>query len=308
MAPLLVLDVHYLCHRAFHAQGNLTWNGDPTGVIFGFLKSISGFKDEFNTERIAFCFEGEKLHRKAIYQPYKANRGQGRVKTPVDQRAYSSLKIQIEELRRTYLPQIGFKNVFRFKGYESDDVMAALAAKADRENEVVLVTADSDMYQCLSPFVSIYHPQKQVTFDADWFRGIYGIRPSKWAVVKAISGCKSDNVQGVGGVGEITALRFLRKELPRNSAAFGRITSKAGKAIVRLNRKLVQLPYDGCPVPTIQEDQITTKAWWSVCNALGLRSIAGQPPILTSRLGMFFGRERMKRFGDKIKRFPQDED
>jgi DNA polymerase-1 len=286
MTPLLVLDCHYLCHRAYHAQGQLSWKGDATGVIFGFLKGIAGFKDEFSTDRIAFCFEGGDLVRRKIYAEYKSGRAK-HLKTPEEKRAYDQLAVQIKALRKHYLPQIGFKNIFDFHGFESDDVMAAIARDCqEKGQECILVTADSDMYQCLGPGVTIWHPQKQVRYDREWFISQYGIKPSKWAVVKAIAGCHSDNVKGIYGVGEKTALRFLTKDLPRTSEAFRKITCKAGKFIVRSNKRLVKLPMDGCPVPRIQDDQVSRAGWQEVCKLLGMRTLAGQPPILTRRLGL----------------------
>lgn len=276
--PFLVLDCHYLCHRAFHAQGSLEWNGKATGVIFGFLKSISQMKDEFRTDRIAFCFEGSSLARKVLYPDYKAKRNHKKF-TPEEKKNYDTLGVQITELHRRYLPKIGFKNIFCYPHLESDDIMAAIALRAAPFEEIILVTADSDLFQVLRPNVSIYSPQKQKIFTEHWFQKEYGIAPSEWAKVKAISGCKSDNVRGIEGIGEITALRFLRGELKETSTQYQKIMSKVGKFIIRFNRKLVQLPFESCPVPVFREDQISIEGWKEVCQTLGMRSISGRPPL-----------------------------
>lgn len=278
--PWLVLDSHYLCHRAFHSQSELSWKGRPTGVVFQFLKSITFLKDEFQTDRVVFCFEHPHLFRRDIYPAYKIRR-RSKDRTDAEKEAYSNLCIQISELHKRYLPAIGFKNVFSFNGMESDDIMASIAGST--REEVILVTSDKDLYQCLAGHVSIFSPSTSRLITANGFRKIYQIKPSQWAVVKAIAGCPSDEVEGIRGVGELTALRYVRGELKPTSKAYQSITSPQGRQIVRANRRLVQLPYEGCPVPQLREDQITRRAWLDVCSTLGMKSIAGRPPVLSWR-------------------------
>ncbi len=276
--PLLILDVSYLCHRAFHTQKGMSWKGRATGVIFGFLKSIGPLKDQFLTDRVAFCFESRESHRKKIYPDYKKKRTT-RERTPEEQKSYEEFVEQIVDLKTRYLPQIGFNNCFCYPGYESDDIMAAIASNLGSDDSAIIVTADHDLYQCIRSNVIVFNPQQADRVDVSAFVGRYGIRPHLWAMSKAIAGCHSDEVKGVPGVGEITALKFLRGELDPESKAHASILSPEGKAIVRRNRKLVELPFDGCPTPRIQEDCVCAKAWRRVCEELGMRSIAGHPPI-----------------------------
>jgi 5'-3' exonuclease len=277
----LVLDVHYLCHRAFHTSGDLAWKGKSTGVIFGFLKSITFLKDEFQTDRVAFCFEHPHLFRRDVFPGYKRRRAAER--TTEEKKALESLAIQISELRLKYLPKIGFKNVFRFNGMESDDIMAAIAENLPEDEEAILVTADADLLQCLRPNVTVYSPQARKVWTVENFTSAHGIPPSKWAVVKAIAGCKSDEVIGIKGVGDISAIKYLRGALPKHTLQYQSIRSPDGRAIVRGNRRLVELPYEGCPVPELVEDNISVQGWREVCSVLGMRSIASHPPIATRK-------------------------
>lgn len=281
MNALLVLDCHYLCHRALHAQKDLSWHGIATGVIFGFLKSITQLKHEFQTDRIAFCFESQNLYRKIIFPDYKLKRGAKM--DPVKIKARADLHQQINALRINLLPRIGFQNIFYYPGYESDDIMARLAQRYD---EIILVTSDADLYQCLSPNVMIYSPQKQRLFTVEWFRQEYGIEPNLWSLVKAIAGCPGDGVPGVPGVGEITALKFIRGEPIRNpKGARELILSNASKNIIRRNRQLVELPYEATPQIHLQPqpDLISTKGWNDVCNSLGIKSLTGRPPVFSRK-------------------------
>jgi hypothetical protein len=185
-------------------------------------------------------------------------------------------------LKNRYLPKIGFRNIFCFRGMESDDIMAAIAANST--DNIILVTSDSDLFQCLREDVSIYSPQKQKLLTEQWFRRQHRISPSSWSLVKAIAGCHGDGVPGVGGVGEASALSFLA----HNEITEGRrmrILSKEGRAIIRRNKALVKLPFEGCPSPVLKSpDRITKHSWIQVCHELGMRSIASRPPIATRKL------------------------
>ena len=278
--PILVIDSHYLCHRAWHTSGSLSFQGQATGTIFGFLKSITAFMDQFSTDRIVFCFEHPHLLRRDIFPDYKIRR----IKRDISQQEAKERILfhgQIAKLREEYLPKIGFKNVFCFDGFESDDIMAVIARDLPQDEEAILVTSDGDLFQCLRQnAVSIYSPQKRKLLTETWFTNQYGIHPRSWAKVKAIAGCGGDGVPGIKGIGEKTALRFVQgaEITSRNTGLI-----QAGKEMVMRNRQLVQLPYVGCPSPKLVPDAVSVKGWQAVCAELGMRSLAGQPPVSTRR-------------------------
>lgn len=284
--PLLVLDSHYLCHRAFHAQKDLSFHGIKTGVIYGFLKQIGYLKNEFQTDRIAFCFEGSTLYRKIDFPGYKMKRIQHEEKAdPEKLKARGDLTRQIEALRISYLHKIGFRNVFYYPGWESDDIMGRITQTV--EGEIILVTSDADMYQLLKSNVLMFSPYQKKLLTYSWFVREYGIQPWQWAIVKAMSGCDSDGVPGIPGVGETTALKFLRRELNPKAAIYKTIMSREAAAIVNRNRRLIELPYEAVPTPTPEWDeteQISTKGWNDVCAELGIKSMAGRPPVFSSKL------------------------
>ncbi len=274
----LVLDVHFLAHRAFHTTKALSHKGESSGVIYGVLRAVLDIKERFMTDRVVFCFEHPTLYRKTICPTYKLKRHK-REMNDEEREAYKGLILQIMELQRRYLPRIGFRNIYSFNGMESDDIMAKIAET--QTDPVVIVTADADLYQCLRPGVRIFAPTKDRILTEEWFRNKYGIKPKQWALVKAIAGCSSDEVPGIAGVGEITAVKFLRGELPTKSRAYKSIMSEEGKAIVRGNREIIELPFKGCPSPLLTEDKIDRNEWREVCKLLGMQSIAGRNPIVT---------------------------
>ena len=74
MRKWILLDCPYLCHRMKHTMGDLSFKGAATGIIYGFLKSLSGFQDLFRTSNFVFCWDSKTSKRKEIYPEYKANR------------------------------------------------------------------------------------------------------------------------------------------------------------------------------------------------------------------------------------------
>ena len=253
----------------------MSWEGQATGVTFQFFQWILSYKRQFETDNLMFCFEGGSLYRNNIYPEYKASRRKDESKlTEEEKNAYSELHGQIVELRRRWLLKMGFKNVITYRGYESDDVMAAFAKNT--KDEVILVTSDEDLYQCLEgDRVVMYSPHKKTFYTEKALMEEYGVKPKQWALVKALAGCAGDNVEGLKGIGERTACKFLRGELNPTSKVYEIIKSEKAKEVVRRNRPLVELPYKNCPIPDPKEDEVTVEKWDEVCDQLGMISLLG---------------------------------
>lgn len=280
--PLLILDVHNLAFRAFHSHRELSWQGKATGTLYGFLQSLSALKDRFLTDSIAFCFEGGQSERALLYPPYKAKR-HSKERPPEEVEALRQMRVQLHQLRQEILPAVGFRNIYCERGLEADDLMAIVARRDAREK--VMVTSDKDLYQCISPTVCCYAPGKDELLTDATFRSRYEIRPSQWAVVKAIAGCLSDEISGIPGVGEASALKFVQGRMPTSHLRHRRIVSPKGKAIVLRNRRLVTLPLRDVDLPPITDDEISRKAWDGVCRDLGFRSLLGRPPVASRAMG-----------------------
>lgn len=269
MNPWLIIDSHFMCHRAFHTCGDLSHRGISTGVIYGFLKSVDFLMSQFGTENVAFCFEGRNLLRRVAYPQYKMRRDKVRERDAEKEKGYQELNRQIQSLRETHLPRIGFRNIFCIDGFESDDLMAALAD--DNKVQMIFVTSDSDMLQCLSWNVRIWNPIKSKMITRESFIKDKGIAPFRWADVKALSGCKSDNIDGIPGVGERTALKYLTNQC--SNANREKILLESSQEIYRRNLLLVQLPHRKCPKINLSSDRRNMDAWNDVCDELGFSSI-----------------------------------
>lgn len=271
----LLLDVSYLCYRAFYSFKDLSHEAVKTGVLYGFLKELETLSEEFQSNRLLFCFDKGAGIRKEIFPEYKMRRKQD--KSPEELEIILEVGRQIELLRDEILPSLGFKNIFYQDGYESDDIMAFLARRLERANLFsVIVSADADMWQMISNHCECYDPKKRQKLTKKVFKSEYGIDPKDWWKVKMIAGCKSDEVPGIKGVGELTALKYLRGELKKDSKKYQEIRYhfKKDKSLFIRNRKLVRLPMRGVKRQRIHyPETISFKKWQKVARKYGFRSI-----------------------------------
>lgn len=278
MQPILLIDTNYLCHRAYHAMGQLAYGEMGTGAVFGVLRDVVALQDTFKTDRCVFAFDyGGRGHRGVLLPTYKSSRRERHANDTDEEKAnLEDFRKQVKRLRKVYLRQAGFRNVFAAKGFEADDIIAKLASTIPCDEEVVIVASDHDLYQCLRKNVWVYNPHKRKGYAFDQFRAEWGIDPAQWADVKAIAGCSTDDVPGVPGVGEITAAKWVRGELKPGTKAYEKISN--GLSIINRNMRLVRLPFDGTPEFELRKDQVTEEKWQELADSLGMRSLRGTMP------------------------------
>lgn len=269
----IVLDVSYLCWRAFHTTGELEHEGVRTGVLYGVFRDILSFQDLFATEKIIFCFDSRVSKRKAIYPGYKGTRSDSYKEMSEEEIiAHQEVRKQIEMLEIKYLPKIGFANTWSEEGYEADDQIAmACEVIAEQHDHAVIVGTDGDLLQLLSPSTIIWNPAKKKTITIDSFRSEWGIEPSQWADAKAIAGCGTDDVTGVKGVGEKTAVKFLTGKLKPTTKAFASIIQSTD--LWKSNLPIVRLPFEGIQKKKIRPDEVTQQRWSWVMEKLGMSSM-----------------------------------
>ncbi len=272
MKTLLLVDSNFLCHRAARTTGNLSHQGDATGVAFGFLRDIDTLRTLFNPDTMIFAFDyGGKGHRGVLYPEYKANR-----KSDWDEETYEAFIEQVKKLHSSILPTLGYKNIFRAKGYEADDIIARVSGGLYPNERAIIISADKDLYQCLRRDVSMYNPITKDIMTIDLFVDKYGIDPAEWANVKALAGCPSDNIKGVEGIGEKTAVKWYTGGITPESRIHNLIIDNYD--IVTKNLPLVKLPFEQkldniepLIVPTIREDEYTDAKRMDVNVELGIR-------------------------------------
>lgn len=260
--PWLLIDVNNLAWRAQYTTGKLSYNGKPTGVIFGVLRDVLRLGQRFGPNRPVFCLDHGPLLRNEVYPTYKANRVEDATKKVV--------RKQVRQLRDEILPALGFRNVFHAKGYEADDVIASVCGelKPLLKNRVVIVSGDQDLFQLLGLNVVQFFPVGGRFYTYRNLADTYRVTPDQWPMVKAIAGCASDNILGVKGVKEKTAAAYISNVMKGKS-------KKADEMVemLMLNLPLVKLPYPGCPEFDLRDDCCTEDKWYDVCKQFGIRSL-----------------------------------
>jgi len=269
----LVMDMTYLCYRAFYAVGG------PACVvsmdfIYMVLRDIISMQHTFGTDKrgCVFAFDLGRSARQQVFPAYKRLRQTRRLEDSDEEKAaYREFHCQTNALCVDYLPSIGFRNVFAEQGFEADDIIASIAKRLPDDDEAVIVGSDHDLWQCLRPNVWCWNPQRRRAYTAEMFRQEWKLEPKQWADVKAYAGCSTDDIPGVPGVGEKTAAKWLRGELNLNTRAAIRLSS-AGDLYAR-NSKLVRLPFSGTPEFVLRPDEVTEDKWKVLADRLGMQGI-----------------------------------
>jgi len=291
--PLLLLDTPYLCHRAFHAMGDLSFGSEGTAAIFGVLRDIVLLQEEFKPGRCVFAFDRGRPHRLKLPPTYKSTRRKRYAEeSEEEQAARKDFRRQIQKLCTQYLPAAGFQNAISARGFEADDLIAAVAAALSPNEEAIIVSSDKDLWQCIRPNIWCWNPQKRQAYTIAMFRAEWGIEPEQWAEVKAYAGCATDDVPGVEGVGEKTAAKYIRGDLGEKTKAH----AKLARAEIQCawNMRIVQLPYPNTPTFELQSDEVTEETWQALADELGMHSLRSTVPRTVTRKSR--GRKRAKGF------------
>lgn len=266
----LILDVSCLAWRAFYSIGDLSHEGVSTGVVYAILRDIEDLQARFGTSRVAFCFDRGRPKRCLVYPNYKQKRKDRREQDPVLMKARETIRKQLIALHDDYLPAIGFRNVFSQVGYEADDLIAVVAdAVIADDGRAIVVSSDHDLWQLIGYRIRIWNPAKPDLITQKKFGQRHGISPSMWPLVKAIAGCSTDGVEGIKGVGEKTAIRYVTGSLPPGKA-FEEITK--GHRIIDRNLKLVRLPYAGVKPVQLRPDEVTRARFVALSKRLGINA------------------------------------
>lgn len=244
---VLLIDSSNLIHASASAYGHLSYNGLETGVVYGFLQKILILSNKFKTNEFVFCWDAGNNYRDIYYKDYKKNRKEkSKELTPEEKEAKKSMFRQSDDLQYKILPALGFKNSFVQSWFEADDLLAYWAKKLNKNFNVIMVTSDADMYQCLD-YCDIYSPVKKKSFTSEDLKNEFGVFPNQWAMAKAIGGCDGDGVIGIHGAADpkkktSKALKYLQGKL-KAGKIYDKIKSIEGKKIIARNLPVVTLPY-----------------------------------------------------------------
>jgi 5'-3' exonuclease len=262
----ILLDMSCLAHSAmYRCNGNVLAEEADTAIATEILQRVLSLGERFKSNLFYFAFDGSKHAnpRFAIYADYKAKRGVKRQEESLADAAMRQQMCKALENLMQILPDMGFGGVLFDNVHESDDHMARAALL----RESVIVTTDGDLLQCISDKVTVFNPTTNKMTTEQSFMDQHGVHPSRWADVKTLAGCNSDEVPGVPGVGVDTALKYMRGELSITSKRYHSIETH--KSILERNRKLVTLPYPSTPQVLPAATRVTRGTFTRACKEWG---------------------------------------
>ena len=211
MKKLVLIDGNSIMNRAFYgimgSKALTTKDGKYTNAIYGFLAILFKLLEDENPEYIAVSFDLKApTARHKLYDGYKANR-KGMPNELAEQ-----MPIIKEVLRAMNI------DIVEKEGYEGDDIIGTLSRYGEEKGlEVIILSGDRDTFQLATDNVKIHIPRTKAgkteteIFDRNKVKEVYGIEPKQLIEVKGLQGDTSDNIPGVPGIGEKTALSLIQK-------------------------------------------------------------------------------------------------
>ena len=206
MEKIILVDGNNLLFRSYYAtaySGNFMKNskGFPTNALYGFTNMINKIINEECPTYMIVAFDKGKTFRHEKYEQYK----DGRIEMP------DELKVQFP-LAKELLTHMGIK-YYECDNYEADDIIGTFAKYCDEEEDFIgtIVSSDKDLLQLISHDVDIklLKQKDYIRYNEKSFKDAYGIEPINIIDLKALMGDSSDNIPGVKGIGEKTALKLL---------------------------------------------------------------------------------------------------
>ena len=312
MPPTLYLiDGHALAYRTFFAMSSFgeslqTATGEPTAAIYGFMSVILRLLEKEKPEYLAVAFDTGKTFRNEIYPEYKATRA----KMP------DELREQIDRIREIIdafdIPRL------EKEGAEADDVLGSIARQAVQHGlGVKIITGDRDLLQLVNERILVNLPGKSMADARDYNEKDVvekmGVRPDQIVDLKALMGDSSDNIPGVPGVGQKTALKLLEEYQTLDSvyehiediAPRYRTKLEDGKASAYMSRDLARID-KGVEILLDLEKASTShlefKAVENIFKKLEFRTLIGRLRDLSAIADTFGPSQQLSLFGEPLEK------
>ncbi len=197
----ILLDGNSFCYRAFYAIRELrSTKGEPTNAIYGFITMLEKIVKDVQPDGLAVAFDlkGPTFRHKQ-YDQYKIQRA------PMPEDLVFQMPLIKEVIRAMRIA------IFEKEGFEADDMIGTLSRElAKKGHEVFIVTGDKDMLQLVTKKIKVLNPQKEnIIYDEAHVKQRFGVGPEKVVEIMALMGDTSDNIPGVEGIGEKTAVKLI---------------------------------------------------------------------------------------------------
>jgi len=269
---LVLFDGNALIHRAFHALPPLTVSktGEMVSAVYGFALMVLKVVNELKPTHYAIAFDMKApTFRHQLFEQYKAQRP----------KAPEELVNQFGRVRQ--LVEAFHIPIFELEGYEADDILGTLSQQASHQDiDTIIVTGDADTMQLVSPRVKILYPRPRggfsdtMLYDEAAVSQKYGVKPEQIADFKGLVGDPSDNIPGVRGIGEKTAVKLIQQfgsieqiydHIDEVTPARLQALLRENEAIARQSKELativiqtpISLNLDDCQVSQYDRHQVT---------------------------------------------------
>ena len=283
---LAIIDGKSVFYRGYYAMPNLsTKDGTPTGGVYGFAAMALELIKKLQPDYVCVAWDKPKTNirrRLELYPQYKANR------KPPPADFYAQIPILHELLDAFSWP------LYELDDYEADDIMGALAVQArEKDIETMLITSDLDMLQLINGHVKVYALKKGFSqieeYHPESFEQKYGISHEQFLDLKSLKGDSSDNIPGVPGIGEKTAISLLQEyktldgvyenvDLVKETVAKKLL---AGKESAYLSKEIARIWTDApvpLDLPAMDGTNIDTARLAEMLRKLEFRSLLRQLP------------------------------
>jgi len=239
---VLIVDGLNLYLRAFAVNGALNDNGVPVGGLTGFLRSLAYAIREVNPTRVIVVYDGQggSQRRRKIHPNYKANRTPGKRITRWDafkdaRAEKDAMKIQFSRLIEylDFLPV----NVISIDKIEADDTIAYIAHTL-LDEDVTILSADQDFLQLVNERITVWSPTKKKFYTPRMVMDDYGVPAHNFLMYKVLMGDKSDNIEGVKGLGPKKLPKIVPDLLTQTTLDLDFILEHAGKGEEPMHKKI----------------------------------------------------------------------
>jgi len=232
---LFLIDGNSFCYRAYYAIRSLSNSkGQPTNAVYGFVTMLNKIVKENKPDMLALAFDlkGPTFRHKK-YEEYKIHR------KPMPDDLVSQIPYIKEVVAAYNIP------IYEVQGYEADDVLATLAKKAEEHDiETFIVTGDKDALQLVGSHIKVYSPHKEgFVYDAKRVKETYGVEPEHMIDIMSLMGDATDNIPGVKGIGEKTAVELIGEfgSLDNLLKNIDKIKSESRKKMLKDNIEMARL-------------------------------------------------------------------
>lgn len=273
---ILGIDYNNNVFGSYYGEKLINSKNMNVNAIKGFFFKIKMLKDIFNPDYIILAndLSRSRTFRRKLYKNYKAQR------KPMDPDIFNQMQ---------YISQICTLLGYPFINnelYEADDILGMISKYASENGmTMVISSSDKDLYQLLNDFTFIYSPKQKEMIDKLWLYEKYKLTPEQWIELKILQGDRSDNIPGIPGIGEVTALKLMQEfgSIDGIYSHMGyhkptlRQTLIDGKDVIPLTRDLVTIVTDYTKINfngnMLNRNQIFYQEVYDVLEELELNSL-----------------------------------